>query len=108
MEVRERELPVGIITAEDLRAAVRAKLDDGISSRAISLLVCAYAQPKPDSGRPQRGWRRLPIETIPEDWRAAFIAALDRLREDDVLADRGQQELAALQPPLAERLATTD
>jgi hypothetical protein len=85
---------VGIITAEDLRAAVRAKLDDGISSRAISLLVCAYAQPEANSGRPQRGWRRLPVETIPEDWRAAFMLALDRLREDDVLADRGQ-ELAA-------------
>jgi hypothetical protein len=71
---------------------VRAKLDGGISSPAISLLVCAYAQPNPGSGRPQDdGVYRLPVEAIPEDWRAACMLALDRVRQDDALADREKE-----------------
>jgi hypothetical protein len=33
----------------------------------------------------------MPVETIPMDLRAAFMLALDRLQEDDVLADAGQE-----------------
>ena len=68
-----------VITAATLRAAIRAKISAGISRRAISLLINAYAPHRAQGGRDDdTGTRRLPHER-----RVAFLVALGPLQDDD-------------------------
>jgi hypothetical protein len=67
------------ITTETLRAAIRARISAGISRQAIILLIQTYAVENARHGRVQNGVRRLPVELIPNEWRVAFLDALDEL-----------------------------
>jgi hypothetical protein len=70
-----------IITAENLRAAIRAKIGQGIPRAAISGLINAYADPLPGEGRDDRGVWRVPVEAIPFERRHEFLLALAQLQE---------------------------
>jgi hypothetical protein len=73
-----------VITSATLRAAIGAKIDEGVSPRAISLLINAYAPSNTEEGRDDdTGARRLPIEVIAYERRAAFLIALDQLQDED-------------------------
>ena len=73
-----------VITAATLRAAIRAKISAGISRRAISLLIHAYAPHRARGGRDDdTGTRRLPVEVIAHERRVAFLVALGQLQDDD-------------------------
>ena len=73
-----------VITAETLRAEIRAKIRAGVSRRAISLLIHSFRSVEsPFVGRDEGlGVPRLPVEVIPNGQRPAFIAALNRLQDD--------------------------
>jgi hypothetical protein len=74
------EVLESVITATMLRTAIRAKIDAGVSRRAISLLVNANAPPGAGRGREDdSGVRRLPVEVIEHERRAAFLVELDQL-----------------------------
>ena len=78
------EVLESVITATTLRTAIRAKIDAGVSSRAISQLINIYAPAGAGRGREDdSGGQRLPVEVIPHEWRVAFLVALDKLRDDD-------------------------
>lgn len=73
-----------VITSAALRTAIRAKIDEGVSRRAISLLINAYAPALPTGGREDStGARRLPVEVIAHERRAAFLAALGQLQDEE-------------------------
>jgi hypothetical protein len=75
-----------VITAATLRAAIRAKISAGISRRAISLLIEAYAPPRTRGRRDDdTGMRRLPVEVIVHERRVAFLVALGQLQDNDAL-----------------------
>jgi hypothetical protein len=76
------ELPDAKITTATLRATIRSRISAGLSRRAIILLIQAYAAENAGHGRVQNGVRRLPVELIPNEWRAAFLDALDNLSDD--------------------------
>jgi hypothetical protein len=80
------EASESVITAVTLRTAIRARISAGISRRAISLLIDAYASPS-TRGRhdDDTGMRRLPVEVIAHERRAAFLGALGQLQDDDAL-----------------------
>ena len=72
-----------VITSARLRAAIRAKIGEGVGRRAISRLISAYA-PFDAGGRDDdTGARRLPVEAIAHERRAAFLVALCQLQDED-------------------------
>jgi hypothetical protein len=76
-----------VITAATSRAAIRARISAGISRRAISLLIEAYAPPHTRGRRDDdTGMRRLPVEVIAHERRGAFLVELGQLQDDDALA----------------------
>ena len=78
------EVLESVITAATLRTAIRAKISAGISRRAISLLIEAYAPPRTRGRRDEdTGRQRLPVEVIAHERRVAFLAALGQLEDDD-------------------------
>jgi hypothetical protein len=73
-----------LITPEAMRAAMRNRIEAGVSRLSISLLVCIFA--KPNSWERPRGLRKVPrvaVERIRERERVAFLAELDRLHPSD-------------------------
>jgi hypothetical protein len=77
------KVPHGTTTDTALRTAISAKIGAGMSRRSITLLVQNYAvDNNPSCGRVQNGARRLPVELIPQEWRVAFLDALDALPND--------------------------
>jgi len=78
-EAIERVITIGI-----LRAAIRAKIGQGITSRAVSMLISAYAKPSAGDGRDDGGTQRLPVEAIPAEQRDEFLRALDQLQQGDI------------------------
>jgi hypothetical protein len=77
-----REGPDGIITSATLRSAIRGKISAGNGRRTISLLIHSYAPPNAHGRDDDTGLRRLPVEVIPHERRAAFLLDLARLRDD--------------------------
>ena len=78
-----------VITSAALRAAIRAKIGEGVSSRTVSLLINSYAPSSTEAGRDdETGARRLPVEVIPHEQRAAFLIALRQLHDDDASLPR--------------------
>jgi hypothetical protein len=73
-----------VITAENLRAAIRGKIGQGLTRQAISGLINTYADPLAGEGRNDRGVWRVPVEAIPFERRAEFLLALAELQEGDV------------------------
>jgi hypothetical protein len=74
-----------VITSAALRAAIRTKIGEGVSRRAISLLINAYAPPSARGGRDDdTGARRLPVEVITHEQRAPFLVALGQLQDENV------------------------
>jgi hypothetical protein len=73
-----------VITTGILRAAIRARIEQGIASRAVSVLISAYAKPLTGDGRDDGGVQRLPVETIPVEQRGEFLRALNQLQQDDI------------------------
>jgi len=73
-----------VITSATLRAAIRAKIAEGVGRRAISLLISAYAPLDAGGGRDDdTGARRLPVEAIAHERRVAFLVALGQLQDED-------------------------
>src|SRR5258708_21548881 len=67
------EVLESVITATMLRTAIRAKIDAGVSRRAISLLINANAPPGAGRGREDdSGVRRVPVGVI-EDGQAGAV-----------------------------------
>ena len=66
----------------ELRAAVWAKIRQGITRRAVSLLISAYVPPETRSARFEDGVPRLPLEFIPMDRRNEFLIELAHLQPD--------------------------
>lgn len=60
------------ITPQDLRLAIRTKVEDGVNRRSISELIQQFVQP--------RGAQldRIAVERIPAQKCAAFLDALNR------------------------------
>ncbi len=76
VEVSER-----VISAEAMRAAIRAKLHTGASREAVCWLICTYAPVGASNRRTEGGVPRLPVEVIRPEKRAAFLDALSRLSD---------------------------
>jgi hypothetical protein len=74
-------VPEHVLTAATLRTAIRAKIREGVSPRAISMLVNAYAPDAP-AGRDEAGIQRRAVEVIPQERRVAFLIALNELQDD--------------------------
>jgi hypothetical protein len=73
-----------VVTANMLRTAIRAKLSSGTTQRAISGLIADYARDDTHVRRREEGGvQRLPVEVIPHERRAAFLDALNELRDHD-------------------------
>jgi hypothetical protein len=70
------------ITAVILRTAIREKINAGLSRRAVSLLILAYAPPKAQGRDDGSDVQRLAVEVIPDSQRAAFLRDLAQLRDD--------------------------
>ena len=66
----------------ELRAAVWAKIRQGITRRAVSLLISAYVPPETRSARFEDGVPRLPLESIPVGGRNELLLALAHLQSD--------------------------
>jgi hypothetical protein len=75
------DVPTNVLTPAILRTAIRAKIGEGVSSRAISMLVNAYAPDAP-AGRNDAGVQRRAVEVIPPGRRGEFLLALHRLQGD--------------------------
>jgi hypothetical protein len=85
-----------LITPEAMRAAMRTRIEAGVSRHSISLLVCVFA--KPDTWERSRGLRKVPrvaVERIRERERRAFLAELDRLHPS---SDPGTEWLRRVLP----------
>jgi len=69
------------LTSEALRSAIRAKLETGVSRRAVSILVAACAVDTGNSRvvRREDGVERRAVEDIPLERRADFLKALKSL-----------------------------
>lgn len=70
-----------IISADLMRAAIRAKLSAGASREAICWLICTYAPVGANHYRNEGGVPRLPVEAIRTENRQAFLDALSRLSD---------------------------
>lgn len=68
-----------VITIDILRAVIRARIEQGITPRAVSELISTYAKPLNGKGRVDGGVQRLPVETIPVEQRDEFLRALTAL-----------------------------
>jgi hypothetical protein len=68
-----------VITIDILRAVIRAKIEQGITPRDVSVLISTYAKPLGGKSRDDGGVRRLPVETIPVEQRDEFLRALTAL-----------------------------
>ena len=67
-----------VVTAAQLRAAVRSKLDSRTIRERISQLIAEYVPPEARK-RHGGGRTRLPLELIPFDQRTAFLASLAKM-----------------------------
>jgi hypothetical protein len=74
-------MPRNVLTASTLRTAIRAKIREGVSPRAISVLVNGYAPDAP-AGRNDGGVERRAVEVIPPGRRVDFLVALNGLQDD--------------------------
>jgi hypothetical protein len=71
-----------VITTAILRTAIRERISKGISRRAVSLLINAYAPPNAQGRDDGSDVQRLAVEVIPHSRRAAFLCELARLQHD--------------------------
>ena len=72
---------VDLITPDEMREAMRARIAAGVDRHSISHLIGLFAKPIP-LGKPRIDWKGLrpSVERIPEAKRAAFLVALERQR----------------------------
>ena len=78
-KVLEREAVSESITPEMMRVAIRRKLRGGVNKQQVCWLVMAYAPADATNDRREGPVQRLPVETIPNEKRRAFLDALSRL-----------------------------
>jgi hypothetical protein len=75
------DVPRNVLTTATLRTAIRAKIREGVSPRAISTLINDYAPDAP-AGRIESGVQRRAVELIPPGQRVDFLVALNELQDD--------------------------
>lgn len=70
-----------VVSAEVMRAALRASLQTGAAREAICWLICTFAPIGASYQRTEGGVPRLPVEVIRPEKRQAFLDALSRLSD---------------------------
>ena len=73
-----------VISADEMRRAVRAKLHAAASREAICWLISTYAPIGATHHRTEGGVPRLPVEVIRSEKRQAFLDALSRLSDTPI------------------------
>ena len=92
------EVRAGTVSSAALRMVIRAKVNEGISKRAITELILSYIPAETAARYAGPRSMRLPIELIESDRRVAFLQALTDL-------GASHSPASAVRPPILRRIA---